>query len=379
MNGKCIVCDSNLTDSIITLDNMPSKAQHMPSEKELSSDQGIRLMLYQCKKCGLVQFDCDPVDYYRDVIRACGISNKMTELRRNQYTDFIKKFKLDGKKIWEVGCGGGEFLGLLSDYPVEAYGTENNPSLFDIASRSNDVKLGFVDSEYLDERGPFDAFLSFNFLEHQPYPNSMLEGIFRNTSPDAVGLITVPSLEYFIKSSPYYELIRDHIAMYSLSSLQYLLIQNGFEVVESYMFNYDTLTVYVRKRKSMDSNAMIDGREHLESMLDSEILRRCDRGKLAVWGASHQAFTVLSTTKLKDYVKCVVDSAPFKVGLYTPASHIKIISPSEFRNEDISGLVIIAPAYASEIAKNALEIKPSLSFIVSLEGAELRTYHRLKK
>ena len=41
----------------------------------------MTLHLRQCSGCGLVQFDCEPVAYYRDVIRAGGGSSTMRELR----------------------------------------------------------------------------------------------------------------------------------------------------------------------------------------------------------------------------------------------------------------------------------------------------------
>ena len=45
--------------------------------------------------CGLVQFDCEPVEYYRDVIRAGGFSKTMVELRRYQYRNLIKNYDLE--------------------------------------------------------------------------------------------------------------------------------------------------------------------------------------------------------------------------------------------------------------------------------------------
>ena len=47
------------------------------------------LPLYQCSCCGLVQVDCQPVSYYRDVIGPGGYSTTMTELRRKQYRHLI--------------------------------------------------------------------------------------------------------------------------------------------------------------------------------------------------------------------------------------------------------------------------------------------------
>ena len=43
---------------------------------------------------------------------------------------------------------------------------------------------------------PFDVFLSFNFLEHQPDPVSMLRCMHHNLTDGGIGLITVPSFEY---------------------------------------------------------------------------------------------------------------------------------------------------------------------------------------
>ncbi len=92
-------------------------------------------------------------------------------------------------------------------------------------------------------------FLSFNFLEHQPDPGTMLECIRENLAEDGMGLITVPSLEYILQYDGYYELIRDHIAYYSFDTLERLLALHGFQVLEKEMVNRDTCSVIVRKVK----------------------------------------------------------------------------------------------------------------------------------
>ena len=83
---RCIACGAPLWETpLLTLDNMPASAQHMPDAEHVGADKGLTLDLCQCSGCGLVQFDCEPVDYYRDVIRAGGYSTTMAELRRKQY------------------------------------------------------------------------------------------------------------------------------------------------------------------------------------------------------------------------------------------------------------------------------------------------------
>ena len=81
---RCIACGAPLWETpLLTLDNMPASAQHMPDAEHVGADKGLTLDLCQCSGCGLVQFDCEPVDYYRDVIRAGGYSTTMAELRRS--------------------------------------------------------------------------------------------------------------------------------------------------------------------------------------------------------------------------------------------------------------------------------------------------------
>lgn len=71
-----------------------------------SQDKGVTLHLRQCSGCGLVQFDCEPVPYYRDVIRAGGGSSTMRELRTTQYRHLIETYHLEGKTFLRPAADG---------------------------------------------------------------------------------------------------------------------------------------------------------------------------------------------------------------------------------------------------------------------------------
>ena len=107
----CIACGKLLPEqSLFELTSAPASAQDIPDAKEVQQDEGVTLHLRQCGCCGLVQFDCEPVPYYRDVIRAGGGSSTMRELRTSQYRHLIEIYHLEGKTFFEAGCGRGEFL-----------------------------------------------------------------------------------------------------------------------------------------------------------------------------------------------------------------------------------------------------------------------------
>lgn len=371
---RCIACGAPLWEMpLLTLDNMPASAQHMPDAQGVKEDRGLTLDLCQCMGCGLVQFDCEPVDYYRDVIRAGGFSKTMVELRRYQYKHLIDSYHLEGKKFIEVGCGQGEFLKVLSEFPVEVHGIEHDPHLVELArAQGLDVTEGFTETE--DTRfagGLYDVFLSFNFLEHQPDPSTMLQAIYRNLEDDAMGLITVPSFEYIMDHNSYYELIRDHLAYYTFETLTPLLERNGFQVEECEVINRDTLSVIVRKRPQMDTENLLECYVNLKREMETymKYLDAWDK-KVAIWGASHQGFTLAATTKLGEKARYIIDSAPFKQGKFAPASHLPIVGPDHFHEHPVDAIIITAPGYTDEIAASIRQ-----KFGTAVEIRAMRSNH----
>lgn len=387
----CIACGKLLPEqSLFELTSAPASAQDIPDAKEVQQDEGVTLHLRQCGGCGLVQFDCEPVSYYRDVIRAGGGSSTMRELRTSQYRHLIETYHLEGKTFFEAGCGRGEFLKFLQEFPVEIYGMEHKADLVETAQAEGlhvwrefpereDQRFGHSpEASMLQESGwsvpekPFDVFLSFNFLEHQPRPDVMLKAIWNNLAEDGMGLVTVPSLEYILEKESYYELIRDHIAYYTFDTLRALLNHCGFEVLEEEMINRDTLSMVVRKTAMPETDADVSAAGSVQSgtpsgatiiapltegykIVTGEVRALTDRlvregRRLAMWGASHQGFTLASTSELGEHLAYIIDSAPFKQGRFAPASHVPIVAPDHYFEDPVDAVLIVAPGYTDEIA-----------------------------
>ena len=373
----CIACGHSLPEQyLFELEGAPASAQDIPSREEVEADRGRTLDLYQCGHCGLVQFDCEPVSYYRDVIRAGGFSTTMTELRRRQYRHLMETYHLENRKFLEVGCGQGEFIKVLTEFPVQVYGMEHKADLVELAVKSGlTVWQEFPErSDQIfaeGEKGKFDVFLSFNFLEHQPEPDVMLRAIHRNLTDDGMGLVTVPALEYILEKGSYYELIRDHIAYYSFGTLRGLLERNGFAVLEEELINRDTISMIVRKvpdradatggpacpesgavpEKLVSMEPLVRGYDRVSrEMRELTEKLAVEKQNLAIWGASHQGFTLAATTFLGKAAAYMIDSAPFKQGRFAPASHLPIVAPEHFFEEPVDEVLIVAPGYTDEIA-----------------------------
>ena len=102
----CIACGRILPEtSLFELTSAPASAQDIPDAKEVQNDEGVTLHLRQCSGCGLVQFDCEPVAYYRDVIRAGGGSSTMYIKDKGilNYPSDNRKFDHEGeRRVYDI-------------------------------------------------------------------------------------------------------------------------------------------------------------------------------------------------------------------------------------------------------------------------------------
>jgi 2-polyprenyl-3-methyl-5-hydroxy-6-metoxy-1,4-benzoquinol methylase len=351
--NKCRICGHKFfSDPLLYYRNMPKSAQYLPEGKDLECDKGVDLKICQCAGCGLIQLSSEPVTYYKEVIRSVGISEEMKEFRKSQLDAIVQKYSLKGKKVIEIGCGRGEYLSIMKQADVDAFGLEESSVSVDIClNRGLNVSKGFIDSsEDILNNAPFDAFLMFNFLEHLPNPNSTLSGINNNLTQNAIGLIEVPNFDINRKTL-FSEFIKDHLLYFTKDTFFSTLRQNGYEVLEYVLVWHESiLSAIVKKREKADLSHFYKYQIKLKDEMEEYILK-FDIGKVAIWGASHQSLTIISLFNLASKIKYVIDSAPFKQNKYTPASHVKIVSPDILDSDPVDGIIVMAALYSTEVAK----------------------------
>jgi hypothetical protein len=332
---------------------MPSVAQFLPDLESLVGDKGIDLEVCQCSGCGLVQLSNDPVPYFREVIRAAAFSEEMIGFRAVQFNKFINRFSLKGKKLIEIGCGRGEYLSLLQQCGTDSYGLEQSrESVEHCLTNGLKVSKGFIEySDFRIDHFPFDAFIILNFLEHMPNVNTVLRGISNNLTDNAVGLVEVPNFDMILKNNLFSEFTSDHLFYFTRDTLLTTLKLNGFEILECNEVWYDyIISAVVKKRVKLDLEQFSNQQLKLKSEIE-EYINQSGNKKIAIWGAGHQALAIISLMDLASSVKYVVDSAIFKQGKYTPATHIPIVSPETLESDPVDAVIIMAASYSDEVSR----------------------------
>ena len=110
------------------------------------------------------------------------------------------------------------------------------------------------------------------------------------------------------------------------------------------------LSAVVKKRAETDLSHLLNYQMKIEQELH-HYLDRFKNGKVAIWGAGHQALAIISLTGIQKRIRYVVDSAPFKQGKYTPASHLPIIAPEQLRHDPVDAVIVMCASYSDEVSR----------------------------
>ena len=331
---------------------MPAAAQFMPKQADLASERGADLSVSQCRSCGLVQLLGEPVRYHREVVRAAGVSAEMRAFRLQQFRAFAAEHGLRDRPVLEVGCGSGDYLAVLREAGMDAVGLEEGDrSVQTCRSARLPVHRGFIDGPGSIVPGaPYAAFAILSFLEHLPNPRTVLQGIAANLQPGAVGLVEVPNFDMIVRNGLFAEFIADHLLYFSENTLRQTLSLSGFDVLTCAPVWHDyILSATVRRREPTDLAGLDAGRQALECET-AGFLDRFAPGRVAVWGAGHQSLALISLLGLRDRIRYVVDSAPFKQGCFTPATHLPIVAPHALHDDPVDAVLVMAGSYSDEIA-----------------------------
>ena len=374
MNNCCHLCGNELfSDPILRLEGVPKAAQYYPKENEFAGDKGITLTIWQCSGCGLVQHKMKPVKYFKEVITAASLSEKSRSSRLSQMKEFAARFGLIGKKALDVGTGKGEMIDVLKEAGLQAAGIEASLESVNIGrATGRNMIHGYIGDEGAIAGGPYDAFIFLNYLEHLPDPGAIIRNIYNNTTAYAVGYVTVPNLDYLLKTKSFYEFVADHISYFTQKTLEHAFEANGFEVLDCRIINEENdIATTVKKRKAID---LYSGCAIMGCLIED--LRRIiadyksKNKKVAIWGAGHRTLALLALSQAND-IAYIVDSAKFKQGKFAPVLHARIVPPDHLKEERVDLMIVMVPGlYPDEVLKT-LERMNVKTDIAVLRGNEI--------
>ncbi|MCP4595905.1 class I SAM-dependent methyltransferase [Neptuniibacter sp.] len=151
-----------------------------------------------------------------------------------------KYLNTNGKELLDIGCGPGRFLRVAQNSGWTIKGIEPGVAAVEYCHQQGfDVDAGFFDTVSAATLGEFDIVHSDMVLEHVPHPANFVQLVKKTLKRDGIFIISVPNdfnpFQMTLESSGNFQpwwIDRDHINYFNFDTLENLLSQNGFEVLD---------------------------------------------------------------------------------------------------------------------------------------------------
>ncbi len=203
--------------------------------------------ILRCSGCGLGSTDAagfDPATYYT--------ADYFTGKHRDGYGDYVGSQAVlraefagiashlkrhgAGDRILEVGSAYGYFLEAAIDAGFTTTGVEIcTDAVSECRKRGLDAHAGIVTPEFLRERGPYDAIVMLDVIEHLPDPATTIAMLSASLKPGGLMTITTGNWSSALSTltGSRWRLMTppQHLYFYSRSTLTKLLANHGLKAV----------------------------------------------------------------------------------------------------------------------------------------------------
>lgn len=367
----CPGCGSRSLSAPFRLPRQPVVLNYRFRDADAASRVQRRdVTLRQCRRCGLVfnaTFDIGEIPYDANYENRQGCSPAFQQHLDRLAHDLVRRNRLHGGRILEVGCGKGDFLRLLcrvAGATGEGYDTSYEPG-----AAPEPAGLAFH-RRYVgaaDVTTPFDAVICRHVVEHVPEVGAFLRELhaIAAAAGDPVVVLETPRFEWIVGNLALWDVFYEHSNYYPMPSLAHLCRRAGFRVVRHrgvFGAQYQVIELRVSRARrgtasaprppGLPAGARLGGfagkaRRHLGRLAERFEAAADGRG-WALWGAGAKGVALvnhLGTTR----PRCVIDSNPAKQGGVLPGSRIPIVSPDDPRWLPLGLVVVANPNYAREI------------------------------
>jgi 2-polyprenyl-3-methyl-5-hydroxy-6-metoxy-1,4-benzoquinol methylase len=165
------------------------------------------------------------------------------ERRRKYRSQYFIPFQrhCSGGRVLDCGCGTGVFVKVLQDAGYSAFGIDISEKAIEMGTSELGVaNLQHASIDDFKSDKPFDAIVALTIIEHLKEPIRFLYKANSLLEPDGIifsHLPTCDSLQFKkLRDYWYWIMAPYHLFHFSIRSMEILLNQTGFEIMQSYPF-----------------------------------------------------------------------------------------------------------------------------------------------
>ena len=381
--NKCRSCKSKKLEKAFNLGNQYLTGI-FPEHKKQSITKGF-LSLVICKNCSLLQLEhsFDTGEMYGDNYGYMSSLNKaMFDHLKNKVSKLKKKINLISKDlIIDIGSNDGTFLSFF-EKKYKLVGVDPTIKKFHKFYKKNILKIPEFFSEETIKKilGTKKAKLitSISMFYDLPDPIKFAEDIYNCLDKNGLWHLEQSYMPSMIKNFSYDTICHEHLEYYSLKSINYILNQVGFKIIDiefneinggsfaltvakkGSFHKEDKKTVqWFYKKKILNCNKLETHKNFYKECLKQKLLLidllknlKDMKKKVFGYGASTKGNVILQFCNINENLLPYIGEVnKYKFNRFTPGSKIKIISENKLKNMKPDYLLVLPWHFKNFIIK----------------------------
>ncbi len=376
-NGlSCPSCEKPEARIFLELGHVPTNSMVLLDTKEqaVGYPKG-KLTLAFCESCGFIfnpDFDPGLVDYSQSYESSQAFSPRFNEFAAKLSSDLAREYDLAGKKVVEIGCGGGDFL-----QQVELHGIKIGVGVDPAADPDHRVEnatqnLSFIREFFAKEHGELnpDFLCCRHTLEHVPDPANFVRIVRESLGEDSnvPVFFEVPDTLRVLKEAAFWDVYYEHCSYFTPESLAALFEQEGFTDVRTEL-DFDDQYLLLHCMPTQTGAKETGSREYVRQLAEeveafsekyrnhiagwSDFLAEANAAgkRVVVWGGGSKGVAFVNSVPGGDQIDFIVDINPAKQEKFAAGTGHRIVGPDELRTAVPDVVLVMNPIYTEEITE----------------------------
>lgn len=382
---QCRSCGGKIGVNVLDLGIQPLANNLLQSGDLDKPEPKFPLRLALCQSCWLLQITdlVPPVELFSEYLYFSSFSDAMLRHAKEAAERYIHEFQLGRNScVMEIASNDGYLLQNFVRACIPCLGIEPAKNIAKVAVEKGVPTLCEFFGECLGVRlagegRQADLVLGNNVFAHAPLPNDFVAGIRAVLKPEGRAILEFPYAVDMVDHSEFDTIYHEHVFYFTLTALVPLFRRHGLEIyhVERLVIHGGSLRLFAGQvgvqpiratvtellaEEARKGVATLEYYAHFaqqagEIKRSLKALLSCllQEGKqVAAYGASAKGSTLLNFSGVgRDEISFVVDRSTYKVGRFTPGTHLPILAPEELVERAPDYTLLLTWNFADEILR----------------------------
>lgn len=361
--NHCVITGANDLEWLYSFRQFPVFMGICDHEKEKDCTADMNWYISKCSGCiqlnPLLSLDL----LYPEQHEAGSVGGIWLE-HHKKFAEFVTNYNV--KNVFEIGAGHGILCKEVRGITPNIQWTILEPNISLLQDVEANVIEGYFNSSYCCTQF-YDAVVHSHVLEHIYFPTEFIRHISRFLNIGKYHIFSLPNMKAQLQSFFTNCLNFEHTILLTETYVDYLLLTNGFCIIEKYHF-YDHSIFYATIRNACSSEIKIPNLYNENKLLFKnfifyhqklikDINKKIESSTIPIYLFGAHIFSQyliefgLNTKKIIS----IIDNAKYKEGKRLCGTELYVYSPKILKDKEQVNVILKAGAYNEEIKNDILK------------------------